>query len=302
MSSSSYEEDSNANSSVGKRGAEQRETQSDPVGSQHHNHRAADASNDVDPQLAAGNVLPRMHLILNEPERRDSDTEYHDVADGSRSSGPDHETEFADSDSESFDDDEEIEECWSAEAASGQQQDLELGLWVAPADRHRFLSTSLVLSDEGKLGLHLQHRASSNKSSRKRRRRRRSKTRESQDFQDRMKRHHLLVDNSITLHGFAQEVNPHAADLQRLVPLGSVLQMFNGVLVQDAEHFYELVQEARWKHVDRVNHVRSEQPSQGNRVRTVVTLLFALPLEARSRLAWPSRCSLSAAAAAAPCP
>ena len=110
-------------------------------------------------------------------------------------------------------------------------QDLDIGLWVPPACQSRYVTVSVQVSSCGQLGIEFRCRRQH-----RRHRRHRSRCLASPV---------VMFANGITVNGFDPQANPQIKVIVDLVPVGSHLQMWNGVPIVSAVHFVELVQELR---------------------------------------------------------
>ena len=177
--------------------------------------------------------------------------------------------------------DHDSEESWDADSAPHA---VELGLWVPPHEQHRYITVDLRMSAQGKLGLVLRYhpikRKKSGSSPRRMSHPARSPTRQCSAKTHRRStgsQDNILVNSGVQLHGLDQSQNPHARELDGVVPLGSVLQMVDGELVTSPTHAHELADDLWWRQQTRQAHLESVQPGLGDQIQTKVRLVFALP-------------------------
>eukprot|EP00750_Incisomonas_marina_P012658 INCI17136.1.p1 GENE.INCI17136.1~~INCI17136.1.p1 ORF type:complete len:246 (-),score=49.04 INCI17136.1:61-798(-) len=172
---------------------------------------------------------------------------------------------------------EDEEEVWEVNL---DEDNLDIELWVPPAQRNKFKTVQVQVAPDGTLGIEFRCRPER----RQRKRRRRSRCHNPHlACSQRVGRQQqlLLVDNNIQVNSFVTERNPHVRAVQDVVPAGSTLQLWDGQPVENASKLQHLVQDMKRCHRQR-QYDDAEAAKQGLGLfasTTIVTLTFALPLQ-----------------------
>eukprot|EP00750_Incisomonas_marina_P012659 INCI17136.2.p2 GENE.INCI17136.2~~INCI17136.2.p2 ORF type:complete len:254 (-),score=43.80 INCI17136.2:61-822(-) len=172
---------------------------------------------------------------------------------------------------------EDKDEVWEVNL---DEDNLDIELWVPPAQRNKFKTVQVQVAPDGALGIEFRCRPER----RQRKRRRRSRCHNPHlACSQRVGRQQqlLLVDNNIQVNSFVTERNPHVRAVQDVVPAGSTLQLWDGQPVENASKLQHLVQDMKRCHRQR-QYDDAEAAKQGLGLfasTTIVTLTFALPLQ-----------------------
>ena len=164
------------------------------------------------------------------------------------------------------------DEVWAVVPETGR---LGIELWVPPAKQKRFRSVQVQVAADSTLGIDFRCRGP-NEDVRRRKR-------PGQDFRRGRQRVHRppLLENGIEVRSFDAERNPHVRAVEAVVPIGSMLQLWDGEPVESALKFEHLVAQMRNQHFSRRrgdNVAAGRQALDDCPTGTVVTLTFALPL------------------------